>query len=263
MNNFKWIAFQPLTGGMYIGTEEAIGHPAEFILTYKGLDTIVKKKDGTIGSVGNEAYLKKYLTDHDRMPKYYQVDKDMFDTSVDDFDPIIYLDNEKVTPDYTDIDLVVGVPVCSGLSMVTSAKSDTKNARNCNMLWMANYTLNVIKPKIYCFENAPTFMGSRGIDLRATFENMAKKAGYSLLYYKTDTLQHENCQKRERTFIIFVKWQNGQEQFPPLFKFENKKVSIQEFFNKIPEGLNNMEPIKTANHNYLVVGYIKEKLGKD
>ena len=209
MNNFKWIAFQPLTGGMYIGTEEAIGHPAEFILTYKGLDTIVTKKDGTIGSVGNEAYLKKYLADHNRMPKYYQVDKDMFDTDIDDFDPIIYLGNDKVTPEYTDIDLVVGVPVCSGLSIVTSAKSDTKNARNCNMLWMANYTLNVIKPKIYCFENAPTFMGSRGIDLRATFENMAKKAGYSLLYYKTDTLQHENCQKRERTFIIFVKWQSG------------------------------------------------------
>ena len=42
----NWIAFQPLTGGMYIGAENAIGHPAKFILTYKGLNDIVTKKDG-------------------------------------------------------------------------------------------------------------------------------------------------------------------------------------------------------------------------
>ena len=175
MNNIKWISFQPLTGGMYLGTEEAIGHPAEFILTYKGLDTITIKKDGTIGSVGNEAYLKQYLTEHNRMPKYYQIDRPMFDLCITDLNPDIYLGEQKQTPDYTDIDLVVGVPVCSGLSMVTSAKADTKNSRNCNMLWMTNYALNVIRPKIYCFENAPTIMGSRGIDLRAQFEGMAKK----------------------------------------------------------------------------------------
>ena len=263
MNKIKWVAFQPLTGGMYIGTEAAIGHPAEFILTYKGLDVITTKKDGTIGSVGNEAYLKNYLTEQGRMPDYYQIDRPMFDACTTDLNPDIYLGNEKKTPDYTDIDLVVGVPVCSGLSMVTSAKDDTKNARNCNMVWMAHYTLNVIKPKIYCFENAPTLMGSRGEELRKIFEKMAKNAGYSVLYYKTDTLQHENCQKRERTFVIFVKWQGEEAQLPPLFKFEDKKVSIQDFFNKIPEGLENMEPIKTSNHNYLVVDFIKEKLGNE
>ena len=37
-NNIRWAAIQPLTGGMYLGAEEAIGHPAEFILSYKGLD---------------------------------------------------------------------------------------------------------------------------------------------------------------------------------------------------------------------------------
>ena len=91
MNNMiKWISFQPLTGGMHLGAEEAIGHPAEFILTYKGLDTITTKKDGTIGSVGNEAYLKKYLTEHNRMPKYYQIDRPMFDLCIDDLNPEIY-----------------------------------------------------------------------------------------------------------------------------------------------------------------------------
>ena len=261
MKQIKWIAFQPLTGGFYLGTEEAVGYPAEFILTYKGLNTQTFKKDGTIGSVANEAYLINYLKEHNRMPKYYQIDRPMFDSCVTDLNPDIYLGESKEIPDYTDIDLVVAVPVCSGLSMVTSAKDDTKDARNCNMLWMANYTLNVIKPKIYCFENAPTLMGSRGETLRKTFEKMAKDSGYSILYYKTDTLQHENCQKRERTFVVFIKWNSDSEQLPPLFKFEDKKVSIKDFFAKIPEGLENTEPIKSANHNYLVVDFIKNKLG--
>ena len=37
MSNIKWAAIQPLTGGMYLGAEEAIGHPAEFILSYPHL----------------------------------------------------------------------------------------------------------------------------------------------------------------------------------------------------------------------------------
>lgn len=259
----NWIAFQPLTGGMYIGAENAIGHPAKFILTYKGLNDIITKKDGSIGSVGNEAYLINYLSKHDRMPKYYQINRGMFDSNINDLNPEILLEDKIETPDYSNIDLVVGVPVCSGLSMVTSAKDDTKNARNCNMLWMAKYTLNVIKPKIYCFENAPTLMGSRGVELRASFEKMAKEAGYSVLYYKTDTLQHDNCQKRERTFVIFMKWQNNECQLPILFEFEDNKISIKDFFDKIPGGLENSAPVKSAAHNYLVIDFIKEKLGNE
>lgn len=263
MNNIKWIAFQPLTGGMYLGAEKAIGHPAEFILTYKGLNTITHLKDGSIGAVSNEAYLLNYLDKVGRIVPYYQINRNMFDLNIDDLNPEILLNEEINTPAYNDIDLVVGVPVCSGLSMVTSAKSDTKNARNCNMLWMAKYTLNVIKPKIYCFENAPTLMGSRGNELRDTFEKMAENTGYSLLYYKTDTLLHENCQKRERTFVVFVKWNNGKKQLPPLFEFEDKKVSVKDFFDNIPKDLSNNEPVKTACHNYLVIDFIKEKLDKD
>ena len=57
---------------------------------------------------------------------------------------------------------------------------------------------------------------------------MAKRAGYSILYYKTDTLQHQNCQKRERTFVVFIKWQGETQQLPPLFRFEDKKISIKD-----------------------------------
>ena len=159
----KWAAFQPLTGGMYLGTEKAIGHPAEFILSYKGLNNVKYDKSGeNIVDAGNEYNLLEYLKQHNRCPEYYQIDKGMFDSDLDNMSPDIYLNDELKIPDYTDLDLVVAVPVCSGLSVVTSATDNTKNTRNCNMLWISKYTISVIKPKIYIFENAPTFMGNRG-----------------------------------------------------------------------------------------------------
>ena len=48
-NKIKWCAIQPLTGGMYLGTEKATGCTAEFILSYPGFsDPIVEKKTGEI-----------------------------------------------------------------------------------------------------------------------------------------------------------------------------------------------------------------------
>ena len=35
-NKIKWAAIQPLTGSFYIGARNAIGHDAEFILSYHG-----------------------------------------------------------------------------------------------------------------------------------------------------------------------------------------------------------------------------------
>ena len=58
----KWAALQPLTGGMYLGAEEAIGHPAEFIISYPGFDTPKYNKQGELVDAGNEYHLKTYLT---------------------------------------------------------------------------------------------------------------------------------------------------------------------------------------------------------
>ena len=41
----RWASIQPLTGGMYLGAEEAIGHPAEFILSFKGLNDVKYNKE--------------------------------------------------------------------------------------------------------------------------------------------------------------------------------------------------------------------------
>jgi site-specific DNA-cytosine methylase len=257
MNNEKirWASIQPLTGGMYLGAEEAIGHPAEFILSYKGLSDVKYDKSGeNIVDAGNEYNLLEYLKKHNRCPKYYQLHKGMFDMDLENMNPEIYLNDELETPSYDNLDLVVAVPVCSGLSMVTTATDDTKNARNCNMLWISKYTLSVIKPKIYIFENAPTFMGVRGTELRAQFEEMAMELGYSILYYKTDSNLHHNCQLRPRTFVIFFKHTKEEAQRPFMFEWEDTRMTIEEFFAQIDnDNLTQNEPVQSSPHNYMVI----------
>lgn len=262
--NIKWIAIQPLTGGMYLGAEEAIGHPAEFILSFKGLNYGELNEDLTYKKCENELYLQRYLEKHNRNPIRYDIQEQMFDsTLIETLKPTIYADDNEVdlTEQYKNIDLVVAVPVCSGLSNVTSAGKETKDARNCNMRFITKYTLNIIKPKVYAFENAPTLMTSRGKALVEEFKEEAKKAGYSVLFYKTDTNLHHNCQRRIRTFVIFFKHNSNVEiQEPFVFDYENAKVSIKDFFKDIDNSLNG-EPIKTSKYNEIVVDYIKDKYG--
>ena len=260
----RWASIQPLTGGMYLGAEEAIGHPAEFILSYKGLSNVKYDKSGeNIVDAGNEYNLLEYLKKHNRCPKYYQLHKGMFDMDLENMNPEIYLDDELETPSYDNLDLVVAVPVCSGLSMVTTATDDTKNARNCNMLWISKYTLSVIKPKIYIFENAPTFMGVRGTELRTQFEEMAMELGYSILYYKTDSNLHHNCQLRPRTFVIFFKHTKEEAQRPFMFEWEDTRMTIEEFFAQVDnDNLTQNEPVQSSPHNYMVIDFIKRKYGE-
>lgn len=261
MKKIKWAAIQPLTGGFYLGAEEAFGYPAEWILTYKGLDEIKKNKDGEITGVANEAYLLNYLKKVNREVPYYKMNRAMFDADISNMDPEITLDGEPAKPDY-DVDVVVAVPVCSGLSMVTSAKDDTRNERNCNMLYLAKLALTTIRPKVYIFENAPTLMGFRGDELRSQFEQIANENDYVVVYYKTDTWKHYNCQKRPRTFVMFVKKIDGESKVPTL-DFTDHKMTIEEFFANIPEGLSNQEECEASPHNYMVIDFFKYKYGKD
>lgn len=262
----KWAAIQPLTGGMYLGAEEAIGHKAEWIMSFKGLDTVKYSKTDPekMTSVGNEYNLLKYLEKNGRSVPYYVINSAMFDIDIDNTNVDITLDGNKELPDYHDIDIVVGVPVCSGLSMVTSGSDETKMKRNCNMQWMANYTLEVIRPKIYIFENAPTLMTERGDYLREWFNELAEIKGYSILYYKTDTILHNNPQKRPRTFVIFVKHNKYEPaQDPPLFEWENQPISLEDFLNNIPEGLEQDEPVPTGVNNYYLRDFIDEEYDHD
>ena len=264
-NNIKWACIQPLTGGMYLGAAEAIGHDAEWILSYDGLDYVKYEKDGSeIKDAGNEYNLLQYLKKHNRNVPYYKIcNRNMFETNTLTTNIEIRRDELPEMPNYSDIDLIVSVPVCSGLSMVTKASSATKNSRNCNMEWLAYYVLNVIRPKVYCFENAPTLISGRGDYIRTALENMAMSCGYSVLYYKTDTVYHNSCQRRPRTFVIFFKWQNGHPELPPKFEYEHKTVTIPEFFSKISKDAPQQIPVKSSPHNYMAIDYLNKEYGDD
>lgn len=265
LQNLKWCAIQPLTGGMYLGTEKAIGHPAEFILSYPGVgEPIIDKKTGELSGGGNEFHLMSYLDKVGRRPEYKVFNRQMFQND-DDMNPEIlntrWTLNEDKPLDYSNMDLVVAVPVCSGLSTATIGTQEAKDARNCNMLWISKYALKVIQPKIYIFENAPTFMGARGDELRKKFETLAEEVGYSIIYYKTDTQNHDNCQKRKRTFIIFFK-----KDYSPLMNFEKIETDYDEYFARIPKDATQQIALdfNVVNCvNLFCIKYLKSKFGED
>lgn len=237
--NIKWAAIQPLTGGMYLGTENAVGHPAEFILSFKGLNDIKKNKQDEIAGCGNERHLTNYLKENNRMPAYYMFkDRQMFDGD-DNMNQEIIDENGNLINLYErdfDLDLVVAVPICSGLSTVSTFDQETKNVKNCNMKFIAKYTLSQLQPKIYLFENAPALYTPKGESLRNWFNDIAEKYGYSVTYFKTDTQLHKNCQRRPRTFVFFFKKQN-ENDLPHIINFVDEHISATDYFKAMPSGL--------------------------
>lgn len=262
MSNIKWGIIQPLTGGMAFGSEAAVGAQPSWIISYPGLTSVKCNKDGDITSVGNEYGLLKWYKDHNKLPPYQVFDKEPFkqtDFNINLIDDPVWT-TEKV--DYSNTDLVVSVPVCSGLSQATIASQDTKDERNCNMLWNAEFTLNKVKPKIYIFENAPALFSNTGASVRNSLNTLAKKYGYSIVYYKTDTKLHDNCQRRPRTFVLFIRHRDGKEGTPD-FNFENKNVSIEEFFSRLPSDATQQVTVDMNATNKLFLEYIKYKFGNN
>ena len=135
--DIKWISLQPLTGGMHIGFENAIGHPAECIISYKGLNDNHPGKDGKRGHCGNEYNLMRYLDKKGRFVPRFEFQHSMF--HLED-NPVIkpdYMTEEicgkTVEPDFSNIDIVCAVPVCAGLSALTTTDDTQKELKNCNM----------------------------------------------------------------------------------------------------------------------------------
>jgi len=254
----KWVCIQPLTGGMYLGAEEAIGNTAECILSFKGLNETKVSPKTKKESCGNEYHLTQYLKKVGRMPEYLMFkDRKMYSM---DFSTDVELENENgdiVDKNFEDIDIVVSVPVCSGLSSANSGGNQSqKDERNCNMQWIAKYTLNVIKPKMYIFENAPGLYTNVGKNVREWLNNLAKENNYAITYYKTDTMLHDNCQRRPRTFVIFTK---GYDNGNPTFGYDSRHVHVDDFFKRIPEGLTQEVNLQIPAMDYALLKFIKNK----
>lgn len=269
--NIKWGIVQPLTGGMYLGAERAFGHPAEWVISYPGLTDYVTDKEGNIVDAANERNIFNYLKDNNRLPAWYYMNRGYLnnDEMLQDTDhcPEYTLHEELVDapaqPDITDMDFVCAVPVCAGLSMASNANADRKDQCNAQMIWMAKYVLKTIKPKVYLFENAPTLMSTRGDEVRDQLETIALENGYSVVYYKTDTKYHNNCQKRPRTFIFFFRHRNG-EKFIPEMQYERITTTVEEFFANMPETSVD-DPMNVSLANYkdvdILVKYLNHRFG--
>lgn len=257
----KWAALQPLTGGMYIGAKNVIGDDAQFIISYPGTNDITKDKEGNIKLAGNEYNLLEWMKKNSCMVPYWHFSHQMFeDVDINEI-KIQQLNGECVYDMPCDLDLVVAVPVCSGLSMLSSGNADIKRCRNNNMLFLAKYALNIIKPKIYVFENAPALMDVRGDEIRTKLEDIAYSAGYSVLYYKTDTYLHHNCQRRPRTFVIFQKWSGNNPEKPVPFGYEDVQFNIEEYIKLIPENASQKYMFDMSPINKCLLEFAKHKFG--
>lgn len=268
--DIKWISLQPLTGGMYLGFGNIIGHPAECIISYKGLNKHTPSKtEGKRGSCGNEYNLMQYLKKHDRAVPRYEFQQGMFDSI--NIDDVVVKADENTTDIpaeqcFNDVDIVCGVPVCSGLSALTSADNELKEYKNCNMKFLAEYAIRVIKPKVYVFENAPGFMSDKNEKLRHHFEILASTYGYSVTYFKTDTKYHHNCQRRPRTFVMFVRWSDDGlwERSPETPAYEDVQLTLKDVLNNIPDNTTYMDSVPAPLYtNVTCMEYAKEKFGNE
>lgn len=264
MKKLKWFCLQPLTGGMYIGSENAIGHKAEAIISFPGFGDITKNPKCDRINAGNEYNLLKYLEKKNDLTTYKIFKQKPFDdeelSKAEIYDHAVWGKNNKDL-DFTDTDIVTAVPVCSGLSTATIGTDETKNARNCNMVQLARYALGTIKPKVYIFENAPTLFSERGESVREQLEDIAEEYGYSVAYYKTDTQLHGVPQRRPRTFIYFFKWRNGKKEGVPMLNFTDVQDTMEHYFSLIPEDASQQTPVVHNVLNNMLLKYARSKWG--
>ena len=260
----KWGFIEPLTGGMALGAEKAIGSAPDWVLSFPGFCSHTENEDGTVKSAMNEYHYLTYMKKHNKLPPYLTINRQPFADFTKEEDPWHpeLIKNEFSTTDTIDLsntDLVCALPVCSGLSNATTTKNDeTRELRNCNMQWITKFVLEHIKPKVYIFENAPAlFAGDKGKPIREFIDKTAEAAGYSVTYFKTDTCLHHNAQRRPRTFVICWKWTGTEKEMPPIINFERDEISVKDFLDEMPVYEQNDEmPLTWSNQN--ILDYFKQ-----
>lgn len=161
----------PLIGGEAIGSEQALGTPPDYILTYSPF-------------ASNEKHLRAW---------YAERGVDM---------PYVVLDQGGKAPHH--VDVISSVCPCAGLSFLSTGYGD----HNTNNKWMvetAKYVLGDFRPSVFWGENSPNLAGSVGKNVRAQLYDIARQNGYSMSLYVTKSLKHGIPQVRKRAFYFFWK----------------------------------------------------------
>lgn len=229
----KWLAIQPLIGGMVFGAYKALNTWPEYIIS---------------NGAENEIHLLNYFKEHNINVPYLSM--------YNDYSKFNNKNDENIK--FKDIDIVVSIPICSGLSLINTSKSRGANAeQNDNMYNITTLALEKIKPKCFIFENAPALYTKSGALVVDNLFNIAKKNNYSMSLIKTDTFLHGIPQHRHRTFAIFWKL-----KYAPIVNFYNiENIGLIEYLKKIDNNLQHeikKDIFKDPHFNFII-----KKFGND
>lgn len=237
----NWIAIQPLTGGMVIGAKEAIGCWPKAVIS---------------SGAFNDTHLFEYMKKHKAPTEIIMMDGDYKEFASPQ-------DEEKFNK-IKDVDIVLGVPVCSGLSMANSSCAGDKARGSCavqndNMYNIASLAFNRLKPKVFIFENAPTLYSKLGEGVAKKLELMSEKVDYAMTLVKTDTYLHGIPQHRKRTFGIFWK-----SKFAPIMEYQNiRPKKLAKYLEEIPEDATHQEAFTDKIFYNTIYNFAVEKYTKD
>lgn len=205
MNNKKYTYsfLVPLIGGQALGMMKKLnGQLPEEVITYEAFK-------------GNDSHYVEYLKEKGWSGEYIALDE------TDE-------EGNKVNSNFKPkaVDIVGTTCPCAGLSSL-SVSSNPESAVNDWMYESAEYALGVIQPKVFWGENAPRLSSPKGRPVANKLYEIAKKYGYSLTLYATQSRNHGNPQKRPRTFYFFTKSDKA-----PLFRFfTNFNGKIEDIFD--------------------------------
>jgi len=233
MSDLKWLTIMPLIGGLPIGAEKAIGKPPEAILSYSEF-------------TANDSQYVNYMQN----------------TRALDI-PFLHLNNESHSEQIDkigDVDIVVGVPLCGGLSMLNTSK-DAKVAgslceKNKYISWIFKDAITKFNAKCVMIENAPALATPRGDVLNKQLQELAAEYGYAYSIYETSTEYHGIPQKRNRTFAMM--WKS--ETAPLLEYFKKEMPSLRGFFKLEND---ESEDITTDVTDEVFYQYIKYKCNEN
>jgi len=234
----KWAVIQPLIGGFPLGAAEAIGHKPEFIISSENLP--------------NDLHLINYWPN---VPFLTLNSEDEWSTEE------MKTQFEKLNKN---IDLVVGTPICSGLSQLNvNASSDS--LQNENMYNLAKIILDKINPRVYIFENAPGLYSKMGAPVVEKLNNIATEFNYVTTAYKTNTYLHGIPQNRLRTFFFFWRQDDDKYKVPELEYFKKKTPDTITFLETIPENTthNKLNSFFDTEWQQVFIDYCENKIGPD
>lgn len=237
----RYIAHVPLAGGFALGNMNITNNPPLAITSYTPFKA-------------NDLLLRRYLKKKRYNVPYYLLD----DISIKER---IELKNLLTN---NSIDFVTAIPPCSGLSQAAQRKAGSRGTAPPND-WMyesAHFILKDVKPTVYSFENAPGLFTGAGDDVRSKLIEIGKEYGYSITFYKTNTLKHGIPQFRPRTFGIFYKG-----KYAPILNYYNKEAPhIKDYLKQIPKNAKHQDEYV---HNewditkFEIYKFLKMKHGED